>query len=158
MIRAHEVTLHSYTSKVAVTYDLPSDQLEFTGLPQEIIKRDAANPLKHLVVIKVGGEVGGFFELDESADRDKYTDKPKALLMRGYSVNPKLQGRGVGSGSLAALPVFVRKEFPSFEEVVLGVNVRNKPAQKMFERAGFVDTGRRVVGRSGEQLVMCLNV
>lgn len=158
MIKKKEITLHSYTSRVAVKYDLPSSQLEFAGLPQDIIERDAENPLKHFVIIKVRDEVAGFFELDESADRRKYSDNPKALLLRGYSVNPKFQGRGIATGSIYALPEFIKEEFPQFNEVVLGVNARNKPAQKLFEKAGFEDTGRRFMRSNGEQIVMCMQV
>lgn len=158
MIHKKDVSLHSYTSKVSVKYDLPSDQLRFTGLPQDIIKRDMENPLKHLVVIFARDEVAGFFELDESDDRKAYTNNPKALLLRGYSVNPKFQGRGIATGSIYALPEFVKKEFPQFNEVVLGVNAQNTPAQNMYKKAGFEDTGRRLMRSKGEQIVMCMRV
>jgi len=158
VIKKKEVTLHPYTSKVTVEYSLPSDQLEFTGLPQDIIERDAKNPKKHLIVIKARDEVAGFFELDESDDRKSYSNNPKALLLRGYSVNPKYQGRGIATGSIYALPDFIRKEFPDFNEVVLGVNARNLAAQRVYQKAGFEDTGRRLMRPKGEQIVMCLRV
>lgn len=158
MIKKKEVTLHHYSSKVAVKYDLPSDQLEFTGLPQDIIERDAGNPEKHFVIIKARGVDAGFFELDESMDRKAYSDNPKALLLRGYSVNPEFQGRGIATGSIAVLPEFIRNEFPGFNEVVLGVNSRNIPAQHIYQRAGFEDTGRRLMRSKGEQIVMSLRV
>jgi len=158
VIKKKEVTLHPYTSKVTIEYSLPSDQLEFTGLPQDIIERDAKNPDKHLIIIKARDEVAGFFELDESDDRKLYSNNPKALLLRGYSVNPEYQGRGIATGSIYALPGFVQKEFPEFNEVVLGVNARNLPAQRVYRKAGFEDTGRRLMRSKGEQIVMCLSV
>ncbi|RAZ69311.1 GNAT family N-acetyltransferase [Planococcus maitriensis] len=158
MIRKSEVTLHCYTKRTDVSYNLPADQQEFTMMPQELIKRDAGNPEKHLIVIRARGEVAGFFELDESADRKRYSDNPKALLLRGYSVNPKYQGRGIATGSLEALPAFMQKEFEAFDEIVLGVNARNTAAQNLYKKAGFEDTGRRVMGKKGEQFAMCLKV
>ncbi|TWT27428.1 GNAT family N-acetyltransferase [Planomicrobium sp. CPCC 101110] len=158
MIHRKDVSLHNYTSKVSVKYDLPSDQLQFTGLPQDIIKRDAENPLKHLVVIFARDEVAGFFELDESDDRKLYSNNPKALLLRAYSVNPKFQGRGIATGSIYALPDFIKQEFPEFNEVVLGVNAQNKAAQHVYRRAGFEDTGRRLMRSKGEQIVMCMRI
>ncbi|WP_271853442.1 GNAT family N-acetyltransferase [Planococcus maritimus] len=158
MIRKSEVSLHSYTQKTNVSYDLPMDQQEFTMMPQDLIKRDEGNPEKHLVVIRARGEVAGFFELDESEDRKRYSDNPKALLLRGYSVNPKFQGRGIATGSLEALPAFLQHEFAAFDEIVLGVNARNLAAQKLYQKAGFEDTGRRVMGKKGEQFAMCLKV
>lgn len=158
MIRKSEVTLHCHTKKTNVSYELPADQQEFTMLPQDLIKRDAANPEKHLIVIRARGQVAGFFELDESEDRKRYSDNPKALLLRGYSVNPKFQGRGIATGSLDALPAFMKEEFPNMDEVVIGVNARNTAAQTLYKKAGFEDTGRRVMGKKGEQFAMCLKV
>lgn len=158
MIHKKDVSLHAYTSKVSVKYDLPSDQLQFTGLPQDIIQRDAENPLKHLVVIYAGDEVAGFFELDESEDRKLYSNNPKAMLLRAFSVNPKFQGRGIATGSIYALPNFIKKEYPAFNEVVLGVNANNIAAQHVYKRAGFEDTGRRLMRPKGEQIVMCMRI
>ncbi|AQQ54446.1 GNAT family N-acetyltransferase [Planococcus lenghuensis] len=158
MIKQQEVALRLYTPEAAITYELPEEQLEFTGLPQDLIKKDAANPLRHLVIIYARGKEAGFFELDASEDRKTYTDNPNTLVLRGYSVNPELQGRGVATGSIRALPAFIRKHFPDINEVVLGVNARNTPAQRVYQRAGFEDTGRRFMGRKGEQLVMSMRV
>ncbi len=158
MIKKREVTLHRYSSKRAIGYDLPEEQLEFTRIPIEIIEKDAKDPSKHFITIKARGEDAGFFELDESEDRKKYSDNPKALLLRGFSVNPKFQGRGIATGSIYALPEFMEAEFPNFDEVVLGVNARNIPAQRLYQKAGFADTGRRIMRTKGEQHVMSLAI
>ncbi|HSI66656.1 MAG TPA: GNAT family protein [Planococcus sp. (in: firmicutes)] len=158
MIKKNEVTLHPYSSEVSITYKLSTEQREFARLPQEIIERDALDPLKHLVIIRARGEAAGFFELDESEDRKKFSDNPKALLLRGFSVNPKFQGRGIATGSVYALPGFMNKEYPDFDEVVLGVNARNLPAQRVYQKAGFEDTGRRLMRSKGEQIVMSMKL
>lgn len=158
MIKKKEVTLHCYTPKVDVQYELSSEQREFTRLPQDIIRRDMEDPLKHFIIIKARGDVAGFFELDESDDRKPYSDNPHVLLLRGYSVDPDYQGRGVATGSIYALPDFIRQEFPEIDEVVLGVHVENTPAQRIYRKAGFEDTGRRLMRSKGEQLVMSLRV
>lgn len=158
MISKNEISLSLYNPKISVQYELPREQLEFSGLPQDIIKRDRENPLKHFVIINVRNEVAGFLELDESDDRERYSNHPAALLLRGFSVNPKYQGRGIATGSIYALQDFIRREFPDFDEVVLGVNARNKPAKRLFEKVGFEDTGRRFMRTSGEQIVMCMRI
>ncbi|WP_203331993.1 GNAT family N-acetyltransferase [Planococcus beigongshangi] len=158
MINKNEISLSLYNPKISVQYELPREQLEFSGLPQDIIKRDRENPLKHFVIINVRNEVAGFLELDESDDRERYSNNPAALLLRGFSVNPKYQGRGIATGSIYALQDFIRREFPDFDEVVLGVNARNKPAKRLFEKVGFEDTGRRFMRTSGEQIVMCMRI
>lgn len=158
MISKREISLRLYNSKISVEYELPSDQLQFSGMPQDIIDRDKGNPLKHLVVIYARNEVAGFLELDESGDRKKYSNNPNALLLRGFSVNPKYQGRGIATGTIYALPEFLKKNFPDFDEVVLGVNARNTSAKKLFEKAGFEDTGRRFMRTNGEQIVMSMRM
>lgn len=158
MIRKKEVSLSLYHPKISVDYELPSDQLEFSGMPQDIIDRDKDNPLKHFVIIHARNETAGFLELDESDDRKKYSNNPHSLLLRGFSVNPKFQGRGIATGSIYALSDFIRAEFPAIDEIVLGVNARNKPAKRLFEKAGFEDTGRRFMRTSGEQIVMCMRI
>lgn len=158
MISKNEISLSLYNPKISVQYELPREQLEFSGLPQDIIKRDRENPLKHFVIINVRNEVAGFLELDESDDRERYSNNLAALLLRGFSVNPKYQGRGIATGSIYALQDFIRREFPDFDEVVLGVNARNKPAKRLFEKVGFEDTGRRFMRTSGEQIVMCMRI
>lgn len=158
MISKKQVSLSLYNPRIAVEYELPSDQLKFSGMPQDIIDRDKENPLKHMVIIHARDEVAGFLELDESDDRKKYSNNPQALLLRGFSVNPKYQGRGIATGSIYALPEFMRSNFPAFDEVVLGVNARNDAAKRLFEKAGFEDTGRRFMRTSGEQIVMCMRI
>lgn len=158
MISKKEISLSLYNPKISVQYELPRNQLEFSGMPQDIIRRDKENPLKHFVIIKARNEVAGFLELDESDDRKKYSNNPNALLLRGFSVNPKYQGRGIATGSIYALPEFMMENFPGFDEVILGVNARNKSAQRLFEKAGFKDTGRRYMRTSGEQIVMSMRV
>ena len=158
MIRKNEVSLSLYNPNIPLEYELPSDQLQFSRMPQDIIDRDKENPLKHFVIILAKNEAAGFLELDESDDRKKYSNNPNALLLRGFSVNPKFQGRGIATGSIYALSDFIRSEFPAIDEVVLGVNAKNKPAKRLFEKAGFEDTGRRFMRTSGEQLVMCMRI
>lgn len=56
------------------------------------------------------------------------------------------------------LPLFVRKEFEHCDEVVLVVNHKNIPAQQLYLKVGFVDTGERRMGPIGEQIVMSLSI
>ncbi len=43
-------------------------------------------------------------------------------------------------------------------EVLLGVNERNIPAQKLYEKSSFNDTGLRRMGAVGLQYVLSLNL
>jgi len=77
MIKKKEVSLSLYNPKISVEYVLPTEQLEFSGMPQDIIKRDVENPLKHLVIIHARDEAAGFLELCELEDRKKYSNKDR---------------------------------------------------------------------------------
>jgi ribosomal protein S18 acetylase RimI-like enzyme len=97
-----------------------------------------------------------FFVLDEGKDVDLYTSNQQALLLRTFSTDARYQGRGYAKQVLQLLPVFVQEHFPEANELVLAVNQRNLPAQKLYERSGFCYTNRHVAGPAGEQLVMSL--
>lgn len=56
------------------------------------------------------------------------------------------------------MPAFVHQEFPESDEIVLAVNHKNIPAQKLYKKVGFEDTGRRKVGEMGEQFIYNLEV
>lgn len=53
---------------------------------------------------------------------------------------------------------FVKSEFPSCDEIVLAVNHKNFPAQKLYAKVGFKDTGRRKIGPIGEQFILSLGL
>ncbi|WP_019413328.1 GNAT family N-acetyltransferase [Paenisporosarcina sp. TG20] len=137
-------------------YPLSPEQLEFTDPPMELLKNDGLS--RTPVTILAGNHIAGFFVLDVSNDRYWYTDNPKSVLLRGYSIHPDYQGQGIAVKSLQALPAFILQEFPHFDEVVLGVNERNEAARYVYSKAGFVDEGRRYMGSKGQQYALHLHV
>ncbi|WP_228409675.1 GNAT family N-acetyltransferase [Radiobacillus deserti] len=100
----------------------------------------------------------GFFVLHGWDGVQKYSDNQNALLIRAYSIHPSFQGKGIALQSLQILPTFVKKQFPTCNEIVLGVNHKNIPAQRLYLRSGFKDSGKRIIGKLGEQFVFHMNV
>jgi len=137
-------------------YPLTPDQLEFTAHPLELLKNDAHS--RTPVTILEGNHIAGFFVLDVSDDRYFYTDNPNSILLRGFSIHPDYQGQGIAIRSMQALPTFIHQQFPQFDEVVLGVNERNDAALHVYQKAGFVDEGRRYLGNKGQQYALHLHV
>lgn len=134
-------------------FSLPKDQEQFTALPNEMLEvSDERRP----VVIISNKEPVGFFVLHSSDRVKEYTDNPAALLLTAFSINYSQQGKGYAKSGLQQLKTFLHDEFPSCNEVVLAVNKRNLPAQKLYEKVGFEDTGRRKMGKIGEQLILSL--
>ena len=90
-----------------------------------------------------GKDMVGFFIL-QWGDIQPYSCDEDALLLRAYSIQQQYQGQGFAKQSMHELPVFVNGYFPDVRKVVLGVNRKNKLAQKVYLAGGFEDTGRRV--------------
>lgn len=152
-----ELLLYEETFRTALeNYPLTEEQLAFTGHPLELLERNISTYTP--IIILEEGQVVGFFVLDTGEDRFNYTDEQATILLRGYSIHPSFQGRGIAKQSLALLPAYIAKFFPQVNQVVLGVNEANKAAQSLYIKAGFVDEGKRFTGRSGVQIAMCLKV
>lgn len=141
-----------------IEYKLTESQLEFTSHPKEALLACETDKGRRPIVILEDGQTAGFFVLYQGEELTRYTDNLNAILLRAYSVALPFQGKGIARRSLELLPDFVLKNFPRVDEVVLAVNLRNEAAQRVYWRAGFKDSGRRVMGRYGEQFVYQLKV
>ncbi|EST10863.1 GCN5 family acetyltransferase [Sporolactobacillus laevolacticus DSM 442] len=129
------------------------EDIQFTGHPREAVELAEKEPDRHAILILHGQALVGFFVLHGWAGAKKYTDDQHALLLRTFSIDTRHQGKGYAKQAMKQLPDFVRTNFSDIERVVLGVNRANYPAQNLYLRNGFSDTGRRVIGAHGEQYV-----
>ncbi|ART74990.1 hypothetical protein B4U37_02550 [Sutcliffiella horikoshii] len=157
----NEVKLENYQPKhleELIKYKLTESQLEFTSHPKDALLACETDKGRHPIVILEKGQIAGFFVLYQGEELTKYTDNPNAILLRAYSISVPFQGKGVAGKSLDLLPDYVERNFPYVDEVVLAVNLRNEDAQRVYLRSGFKDSGRRVMGRMGEQYVYQLKM
>jgi RimJ/RimL family protein N-acetyltransferase/heme-degrading monooxygenase HmoA len=139
-------------------FELLEEQLAFTSLPGPALNICETDKGRHPVVILSGMEPAGFFVLYEGEEMPIYTSNEQAILLRAYSVSYPFQSRGIAKKSLKLLPEYVKRHFPHYNEVVLAVNLRNQAAQHVYQKAGFTDTGRTVMGRIGEQYIYSLAI
>ncbi|WP_226683026.1 GNAT family N-acetyltransferase [Sutcliffiella horikoshii] len=156
-----EVILEGYRPEYLeelLKYELTESQLEFTSHPKDALLACETDKRRHPIVILEKGQPAGFFVLYQGAELPSYTDNPNAMLLRAYSVAVPFQGKGIAGTSLELLTDYVEGNFPHVDEVVLAVNVRNEAAQRVYLRAGFEDSGKRVMGRMGEQYVYRLRL
>jgi RimJ/RimL family protein N-acetyltransferase len=82
------------------------------------------------------GEVGtliGFYYLEKKGEKVEI----------GLGLRPELTGRGLGAEFFHAGVAFARSRFPS-HPISLNVAAFNERAIKVYERAGFSETGRHV--------------
>ncbi|CAG9610628.1 GNAT family N-acetyltransferase [Pseudoneobacillus rhizosphaerae] len=156
MKKTNYIELCHFSSKhlnVLNSFELPEEQGQFTSLP---INYKEVTDGQYRIVILCDTEPVGFFLL-HSTDRVKeYSSNPKAMLLTSLSINHQKQGKGYAKQAMLELQEFVESEFPNCNEIVLVVNHKNIPAQQLYLKVGFQDTGERKMGPIGEQYVMNL--
>lgn len=137
------------------TFTLPKEQAQFTSHPTGHL---IASEGKFPVVIVAKHRAVGFFVVHKSEQVNVYSENKSAMLLTSYSINYSEQGKGFAKASLVLLPTFIQEQFPQCNEIVLAVNFRNEVAQQLYRDCGFVDTGKRIGGKIGQQLVMRLQI
>ncbi len=135
-------------------YTLTEEQLRYTKSPKESIALAKQDNSRHAILAMDGNKLVTFFVLHEKEGVAPYSSNEQALLIRSFSTDFYEQGKGYAKTALQLLPDFVRKHFPSINELVLGVNVPNRVAQELYKRCGFVDEGRQAMGLRNELKVM----
>jgi ribosomal protein S18 acetylase RimI-like enzyme len=79
---------------------------------------------------------------------------PGVAGLYGMWVAPEARGRGVGAALVEAVRSWAREM--GYEAVGLGVTTTNASAIRLYERAGFVDTGERHPLRVGSELEIAI--
>lgn len=149
----NEVELQHYKTEFFESlsqFNLPAEQEKFTAMPLEMLEvTDERFP----IVILNNAKPVGFFVLHSSSRVLEYTDNPNAMLLTAFSIDHKQQGKGFAKKGLLQIDHFVKEFFQECNEVVLAVNHKNIAAQKVYEKVGYEDTGRRKIGKLGEQFI-----
>jgi [ribosomal protein S18]-alanine N-acetyltransferase len=91
------------------------------------------NPERFFAAVGEDGTLVGFYYLEAKGDDVEI----------GLGLRPELTGRGLGGEFLQAGLGFLRGRYPG-RPVILNVAAFNKRAIKVYERAGFRETGRHV--------------
>jgi RimJ/RimL family protein N-acetyltransferase len=155
------VKLDSYNNTYAFAlskFSLPKSQEQFTALPNVMIEKAKTDKSRHPIVILNEKEPVGFFVLRSGDDVKEYTDNPRSMLLIALSINSSEQGKGFAKLGMNLLNDFILRNFQNVDEIVLAVYSRNIPAQNLYEKVGFIDTGRRKMGKIGEQMIYKLKI
>ncbi|ARF17769.1 GNAT family N-acetyltransferase [Sporosarcina ureae] len=132
-------------------FELPTEKAQYTAFPAVILEKLTDD--QYPIVILSNDEPVGFFLL-QSTDRVKeFTDNPRALLLTALSIDNSKQGKGFAKEAMNLIKQFVNQELPEYDEIILAVNHKNIPAQNLYKRVGFSDTGKRKIGKIGEQFI-----
>ncbi|MBO9693846.1 N-acetyltransferase [Chryseobacterium sp.] len=139
-----------------VSYALDENQMAFTATAQQalqsISERDDNDAFP--VTIFENNVPAGFFVIDFGKDKFELTDNENSALLRSLSVNPQMQGKGIGKAAMLKVDDFVRDRFRTCDEIVLAVNQKNDSAYHIYLQAGYVYDGKTRIGRSGPQYLM----
>ncbi|MDQ0634509.1 GNAT superfamily N-acetyltransferase [Arthrobacter pascens] len=139
--------------------ELAPGQDDFVGDPLRMALAGLAEQARRPYVIEAGGQAVGVLTLQSGAARlAGWTDDDSAWLLRGFLIDRRQQGKGLGSLAAAAAveaaaKLSVRRGTPE-AGVVLSVNERNPAGLAAYHRAGFVDYGAYLGGSSGPQRTM----
>lgn len=147
------VELHNYKTEFFESlseFRLPEEQERFTSLPIAMLE---ASEGRYPIVILSESHPVGFFVLHTSSRVQDYTDNPNAMLLTAFSIDHQQQGKGYAKKGLLQIDHFIREFFQHCNEIVLAVNHKNIVAQKVYEKVGYQDTGRRKIGKLGEQFI-----
>ncbi|MED1411039.1 MULTISPECIES: GNAT family N-acetyltransferase [Bacillus] len=140
-------------------FTLPSEQVQFTSNPGELLEKVKNDRTKNVVVIlDYNGVPVGVFALQTGDRVQEFTDNNDAILLTSFSIDHNKQRKGYAKKSLALLQDFVKYYYPIKNEVILAVNKKNIPAQKLYEKVGFQDKGYRRMGPIGQQLILHLPI
>ena len=135
-------------------YYLSEEQMRYTAAPIDCIPLSNEDSDRHSILAIHENELVTFFVLHESEGVKPYSDNENAILLRAFSTNNRHQGKGYAKQALNLLPQYIQNTFPNINEIVLAVNVQNKPAKGLYEKAGFIDQGIRRMGPKGELIIM----
>ncbi|MEI4620224.1 GNAT family N-acetyltransferase [Bacillus pfraonensis] len=158
-LQTEEIQLIPYDEKykeIIEVFTLPGEQIQFTAKPSDLLEKAKKDTTRNVVVITANQIPVGVFALQSGARVAEYTDNPNALLLISFSINYEKQGKGYAQKGLALLHDFVASYFSDKNEIVLAVNERNIPAQKLYFKVGFEDRGQRRMGPIGRQLILYL--
>ncbi|MGM1048137.1 MAG: GNAT family N-acetyltransferase [Bacillota bacterium] len=140
--------------KDLISFELPSDQKRYTGLPTEVLEKSIKDMDRYPIVILKDNIPVGFFVLHKNSEYADIIRNSSAILLRGLSIDFKHQGNGYAKKAMNDLPQFVMDLFPEAKELFLAVNEKNIVAQQLYAKVGFLDLGYRKTGAQGLQILM----
>ena len=138
---------------------LQPGQERFVGDPLRMALAGLAEESRRPYVIEAGGAAVGVLTLQTGAARlAGWPDDHSAWLLRGFLIDRRQQGKGLGTLGAAAAVVTAgkleRRHPTGAAGVVLSVNEANPAGLSAYGRAGFVDRGQYTGGTAGPQRTM----
>jgi GNAT superfamily N-acetyltransferase len=141
------------------TLELGPGQQQFVGDPLRMALAGLAEESRRPYVIESLGHAVGVLTLQSSAATlAGWPDDNSAWLLRGFLIDRRQQGKGLGPLAAAAAVAAAEKLSARLGTgeagVVLSVNETNPAGLSAYRRAGFEDRGQYTGGGAGPQRIM----
>lgn len=128
--------------------------LTYTASPQQVMQRVKNTASCQMILVKNADQIVGCFCLQGAAGPSEYGgDARSDLLLRSFSIDERERRQHLGLTAMQLVPAYVRQNYPEIKRIILAVNHENVAAKQCYQQAGFRDSGRRHLGRRGEQLI-----
>lgn len=139
--------------------ELGEGQRDFAGDPLRMMLVALEEDSRFPYVVDSGGWAVGVLTLqDGAASLAGWADDHSAWLLRGFLIDRRQQGKGLGTLAASAAVREAAKLTARLgggqAGVVLSVNERNAAGQAAYLRAGFQDRGQYLGGDAGPQRTM----
>ncbi|HAP89400.1 MAG TPA: GNAT family N-acetyltransferase [Arthrobacter bacterium] len=139
--------------------ELGAGQSGFVGNPLRMVLAGLAEDSRFPYVIEAAGYAVGVLTLQAGAARlAGWPDEDSAWLLRGFLIDRRQQGKGLGplaaASAVAAAAKLTARRGTQEAGVVLSVNEGNPAGLSAYRTAGFADHGQYLGGSSGPQRTM----
>jgi GNAT superfamily N-acetyltransferase len=139
--------------------ELAAGQEDFVGDAFTMMLTGLEDESRLPYVIEAAGAAVGVFTLQAgAATLAGWPDDDSAWLLRGFLIERRHQGRGLGTQAAAAAAREAQKLTARLggaqSGVVLSVNDCNPAARSAYGKAGFIERGRYLGGSAGPQWTM----
>lgn len=135
------------------------EQRRFVGEPLRMMLIGLEEESRHPIAIDANGAAVGVLTLQTgAATLAGWPDDDSVWLLRGFLIDRRLQGKGLGTLAADAAVRAAAKLTAALggeqTGVVLSVNEENPAGQAAYRKAGFEDRGRYLGGDAGPQRTM----
>lgn len=134
-------------------------QRKFVGDPLRMVLIGLEEDSRHPFAIDANGTAVGVLTLQTgAATLSGWTDDDSVWLLRGFLIDHRQQGKGLGALAAAAAVRAAAKLTAALgggqAGVVLSVSEHNPAGQAAYRKAGFEDRGQYLGGDAGPQRTM----
>ncbi len=139
--------------------EVTEEQRRFVGEPLRMMLIGLEEESRHPMAIDANGAAVGVLTLQSgAATLAGWADEESVWLLRGFLIDRRQQGKGLGALAADAAVRAAAKLTAALggnqAGVVLSVNEENPAGQSAYRKAGFEDRGQYLGGDAGPQRTM----